>query len=260
MMLLNQLKSAIELSSLLQVQHTAAQNTISALKSKVISLETLVKSQAAAATLTPLTEPKPPSSKSLTQILFNWKESVKGQWSSVQEEWASKHEHLVFMWEGWDLVHPGTRKMVCTSLCEILTFNKNLQTNMFILIVGQLRYPEVLSTTLLVWPCLLSYHLGSYWVYCGMPPHVPGTLSDVLWYATTGTWDPIGCTVVCHTMYLGPYWVYHGMPPHVPGTLSDVPWYIIPCTWDLTGCTMVYHHHRYLGSYGVHHGITHHVP
>jgi hypothetical protein len=62
MMLLNQLKLAIELSNLLQVQHTAAQNTISALKFKVISLETLVKSQAAAAT-------SPPTSRTQASII-----------------------------------------------------------------------------------------------------------------------------------------------------------------------------------------------
>jgi threonine aldolase len=33
--------------------------------------------------------------------------------------------------------------MVHTSLSKILTVSKNPQTNMFLLIVGQLRYPEV---------------------------------------------------------------------------------------------------------------------
>ena len=186
-------------------------------------------------------------------------------------------------------MHPGTRKMVCTSLCEILTFSKNLQTNMFILIVGQLRYPEVLSTTLLVWPCLLSYHLGSYWVYCGMLPQVPGILLGVLWYVIPCTWDLIGCTMVCHHMYLGPYQMYHGISYHVPGTLLGVPWYTTTTgTWDFMGYTMVCHtmyprnllgvpwyattgtwniigctvvcHTMYLGPYWMYHGIPLQVP
>ena len=40
--------------------------------------------------------------------------------------------------------HPGTKKMDHTSLSKILTISKNSQTNMLLLIVGQLRYPEVL--------------------------------------------------------------------------------------------------------------------
>jgi hypothetical protein len=66
-MLLNQLQSAIKLP---------------ALKSQVISLETFVKSQAAAAAVVPLPlpelEPIPPSSKSLTQyckVLIGFSES-----------------------------------------------------------------------------------------------------------------------------------------------------------------------------------------
>ena len=47
MMLLNQLKSAVELSSSLQAQHTAAKSTISALELKVTSLEMPVRTSQA---------------------------------------------------------------------------------------------------------------------------------------------------------------------------------------------------------------------
>ena len=43
------------------------------------------------------------------------------------------------IWSG----HPGTKKKVRTSLSKILTISKNSQTNMLLLIIGQLRYPEV---------------------------------------------------------------------------------------------------------------------
>jgi hypothetical protein len=100
----NQLESTVELLSSLQAQHTAAQSTTLALESKVVSLETLVKSQAAAVAPPPPPEPEPapPSSKSLTQILSDWKKSVEGQWPSVGEEWASERERLAFTREEWE--------------------------------------------------------------------------------------------------------------------------------------------------------------
>jgi hypothetical protein len=104
-MLPNQLASAVELSSTLQAQHAAAQGTISALESEIVSLETLVKSQVAAAAVTPPLPPEPEPttpSESLTQILSDWKKSVEGQWSSVREEWASEHERLAFAREEWE--------------------------------------------------------------------------------------------------------------------------------------------------------------
>ena len=95
----NQLKSVVELSSSLQAQHATAQSTISALESKVIALEGLVKSSPLPIELTcpTLAEPAaslPPSPSlqpnSLTQMLNEWKQTVKGQWSSVHKEWETK--------------------------------------------------------------------------------------------------------------------------------------------------------------------------
>lgn len=97
----NQLESAVELSSSLRAQHTAAQSTISPLESKVTALEGLVRSsQAPSQQSSPVESTSPalpestssparsPSSESdsLTQILNEWKQSVEGQWSSVREE------------------------------------------------------------------------------------------------------------------------------------------------------------------------------
>jgi hypothetical protein len=66
-----QLKSAIELSSSLQAQRGAAQNTISVLESKVSSLESLVQQSQLSSPLGP--ERAPPHPNSLTQMLNDWK-------------------------------------------------------------------------------------------------------------------------------------------------------------------------------------------
>jgi hypothetical protein len=92
----SKLQSAVELSSLFQAQHAAAQSTISALESKGTSLESLVKAQATppppAIEEPESTEPHP--SESLIQVLADWKTSAEGQWFSVREEWASESERL----------------------------------------------------------------------------------------------------------------------------------------------------------------------
>jgi hypothetical protein len=92
----NQLGPAVELSSSLQTARRRIKH--SAPESEVVSLETLVKSQAAAAAPPPPSEsePKSPSSESLTQMVSDWKKSVEGWWSSAQEEGASERELLVF--------------------------------------------------------------------------------------------------------------------------------------------------------------------
>lgn len=104
-----QLESAVELSSTLQAQHTAAQSTISALESKVTALEGLVQAQSQPSSpieATPPppepTPPPPPQPDSLTQVLNEWKKSVEGQWSSVREEWASERERLASAREEWE--------------------------------------------------------------------------------------------------------------------------------------------------------------
>jgi hypothetical protein len=96
---------------------------LSALESKVVSLETLVKSQVAAAAvappLLPELEPIPPSSESLTQILSDWKKSVEGQWSSVQEEWASERKRLTFACEEWENKSENCRDELGHDHCKV---------------------------------------------------------------------------------------------------------------------------------------------
>jgi hypothetical protein len=118
----------MEVSSSLQTQHAGPQRTIEVLEEKVVRLEVLVKVQAPApAELTPAapaeliqpeipvpipTEPVEPAAApppaqlpppdSLTQMLSDWKKSVKGQWSSVREEWVAERERLVSAGEEWE--------------------------------------------------------------------------------------------------------------------------------------------------------------
>ena len=44
----------------------------------------------------------PPSSEPLTQILSDCKKLVQGQWSPVQEEWASERKWLTFARDEWE--------------------------------------------------------------------------------------------------------------------------------------------------------------
>lgn len=81
--------------SMLQAQYAPAQNTISALKSKVAALEELVQAQSQAPfPPSPEPTPAPQQPDSVTQVLIGWKKSVEGQWFSVREGWASEHKRL----------------------------------------------------------------------------------------------------------------------------------------------------------------------
>lgn len=121
----NQLESALELSRSLQQQHTTAQTTISLLESKVATLESLVQatqSQVQAQTETQqelvrsvedvkaavaaAPAPAPPVEEepreSITEMLTQWKKSVEGRWSSVQEEWNDERDRLRRAKEEWE--------------------------------------------------------------------------------------------------------------------------------------------------------------
>jgi uncharacterized protein YukE len=120
--LAEQLESAILLSSNLQAQHAAAQSTISALQGKVSVLESLVHATqaqtaaqglahdqsireaatAAAAAAVASLPSKEDTRESLTQMLSEWKRSVEGQWSNVQEEWHQERERLHRAREEWE--------------------------------------------------------------------------------------------------------------------------------------------------------------
>lgn len=115
-----QLESALELSSTLQAQHASAQSTISTLESKVEALEGLVKVTLSNQRAIPDSSPPASSadnipSESLTSMINEWKKSVEGQWSSVQEEWSQERERLSRAREEWEsktrLVDSGLEKL-----------------------------------------------------------------------------------------------------------------------------------------------------
>ncbi|KAH7875896.1 hypothetical protein F5879DRAFT_989974 [Lentinula edodes] len=116
-----QLESALALSSTLQAQHSTAQSTISALESKVEALESLVTATLSAQQRQPAvtteeqTAPQRAERESLISMVVEWKKSVEGQWSNVQEEWNQERERLNRAREEWEskvrLVDDGLERM-----------------------------------------------------------------------------------------------------------------------------------------------------
>ena len=94
-----QVRIVLAIKSALEAQHIAAQVTIRALEGKVEALEAAIKSMQEQ--LPPPLSVQPPlilslnePKESITEILSEWKKSVQGQWSSIQEEWSQEHERL----------------------------------------------------------------------------------------------------------------------------------------------------------------------
>jgi hypothetical protein len=91
---------SIELSSLLQVQHATTKTPYQHLNPKSYPSKLLsnLKLQ-----LQHPQNPNPHHPSLSSNTRFNLKKSVKGlqKWFSAQEDWASKHKHLVFRCEGW---------------------------------------------------------------------------------------------------------------------------------------------------------------
>ncbi|KAH9072878.1 hypothetical protein EDB83DRAFT_2568673 [Lactarius deliciosus] len=83
-----------------KLQHTAAQNTISFLETKVNTLESLVHaSQAQAQThVAEVTQ----EHASLSAFVNEWKKGVEGQWGGVQEEWAQERARLARARDEWE--------------------------------------------------------------------------------------------------------------------------------------------------------------
>lgn len=122
-----QLESALALSSTLQAQHSTAQSTISALETKVEALESLVTATLSAQQRQPSPPPvttpelndqtvsRNAERESLTSMVMEWKKSVEGQWSNVQEEWNQERERLSRAREEWEnkvrLVDDGLERM-----------------------------------------------------------------------------------------------------------------------------------------------------
>ncbi|EPS95292.1 hypothetical protein FOMPIDRAFT_1025852 [Fomitopsis schrenkii] len=119
-----QLESALEFSRSLEAQHTMAQSTIQMLESKVASLEGLVHEthtqvqtqaeatqQLADAVRAVEALPRGPERsdddhlrerESLTEMVNEWKKTVEGRWTGVQEEWSEERERLRRARDEWE--------------------------------------------------------------------------------------------------------------------------------------------------------------
>lgn len=115
----SQLESALELSTTLQAQHTSAQSIISTLESKVEALEGLVTAaldgQSRSKEQLPSVVSNQTSLEPVTSMILEWKKSVEGQWSNVQEEWSQERERLSRVREEFEsktrLVDSGLEKI-----------------------------------------------------------------------------------------------------------------------------------------------------
>ncbi|KAF8816302.1 hypothetical protein BYT27DRAFT_7184144 [Phlegmacium glaucopus] len=113
-----QVSTVMALTTTLEAQHSAAQTTIQVLESKVEALEGMLKvaeealkvktvqeeeaKEIAAQEVKVKEEEKKHEKESLTEMLAEWKQSVEGQWSHVQEEWKEERERLNKAREEWE--------------------------------------------------------------------------------------------------------------------------------------------------------------
>ncbi|KAF8170657.1 hypothetical protein K438DRAFT_206023 [Mycena galopus ATCC 62051] len=106
-----QLESALAMSSTLQAQHAAAQGTIVALEDKVKRLEGLVSAVVSSAPAPASKEADakndaaaeaPSAAESVTAALLSFKNSLQGQWTAVQEEWAQERDRLKRTRDDWE--------------------------------------------------------------------------------------------------------------------------------------------------------------
>jgi len=117
-----QVSAVLAFTTTLEAQHEMAQGTIRVLEEKVRALEGLLKESTAAsvrndedkaeADIPPPSgeEPTPVDANpnanvdmpSITSFMSEWKKSVEGQWSSVQEEWSEERERLARAREEWE--------------------------------------------------------------------------------------------------------------------------------------------------------------
>jgi hypothetical protein len=117
-----QVSAVLAFTTTLEAQHEMAQSTIRVLEEKVRALEGLLKES----TVAPVkndedkveADAPPPSGEesttvdanpnanvdmpSITSLMSEWKKSVEGQWSSVQEEWSEERERLARAREEWE--------------------------------------------------------------------------------------------------------------------------------------------------------------
>jgi hypothetical protein len=113
-----QVTTVMALTTTLEAQHSAAQTTIQALENKVEALEGMLKIAEEALKAKTVQEEEAKEiahhevqvkeeeekneKETLTQMLGEWKKSVEGQWSHVQEEWKEERERLKRAREEWE--------------------------------------------------------------------------------------------------------------------------------------------------------------
>ncbi|KXN86843.1 hypothetical protein AN958_09579 [Leucoagaricus sp. SymC.cos] len=113
-----QLSAMAKLTSSMEAQYAAAQDTIKVLESKVTDLERVVKETnekvipasvpEPTPTPTPVAEPEVKENvedvkQSLTEFFSEWKKTVEGQWSDVKEEWREERERMKRAREEWEV-------------------------------------------------------------------------------------------------------------------------------------------------------------
>lgn len=117
-----QVSAVLAFTTTLEAQHEMAQSTIRVLEEKVQALEGLLRESTVAsvkndedkaeADVSPpsgeeptITDANPNANvdmPSITSLMSEWKKSVEGQWSSVQEEWSEERERLARAREEWE--------------------------------------------------------------------------------------------------------------------------------------------------------------
>lgn len=118
-----QVSAVLAFTTTLEAQHEMAQSTIRVLEDKVRALEGLLRDSTVASVRNdednkPEADVPPPSREepinadanpnanvdmlSITSFMSEWKKSVEGQWSSVQEEWSEERERLARAREEWE--------------------------------------------------------------------------------------------------------------------------------------------------------------
>ena len=113
-----QVTTVMALTTTLEAQHSAAQTTIQGLENKVEALEGMLKiaeealkaktaqedeaKEIAHHEVQAKEEEEKNDTETLTQMLAEWKKSVEGQWSHVQEEWKEERERLKKAREDWE--------------------------------------------------------------------------------------------------------------------------------------------------------------
>ena len=111
-----QVSAVLAFTTTLEAQHEMAQSTIRVLEDKVRALEGMLKESTMAAVKNdqdkaeadvPLPEATTATNPSvdmpsITSLMSEWKKSVEGQWSSVQEEWSQERERLARAREEWE--------------------------------------------------------------------------------------------------------------------------------------------------------------